>query len=166
MPLIKQERLVMKRDNNLQPLSRQHHDELLSCLMIRKGVQKQADLGVLTDFTNTFWKDDLSKHMDAEASILIPFLVKHRFEDRYINMMKTDHSLLESIMERMNKFDRRHKIFEIFANLVEQHIRFKERFIFSKVQETISAQELEELGVKLHAVQHRKCTDYPVKFWE
>lgn len=156
----------MKRDNNLQPLSRRHHDELMSCLLIKKGVQKKADLAVLTDFTNIFWKDDLKKLMEAEVNILIPFLVQHRFEDRYINMIRTDHSLFESIMDRMNTFDRRHKIFEIFANLVEQHIRFKERFIFGKVQETISADELRALGIRLDSTSHRSCTDYPVKFWE
>lgn len=156
----------MKRDQSLQPLSIQHHEELLSCLLIKKGVQKKADIVTLTDFTNSFWKDDLKKHIDAEEELLIPFLVKHKFENRYINIMKTDHSIIRSVLDRLNSFDNRHKVFEIFASLVEQHIRFEERFIFQKVQDVLSENELEQLGVKLNKIQHRKCTDYPVKFWE
>ena len=156
----------MQRDKNIQPLSRQHHDELMSCLMIKKGVTKKADIALLTDFTNTFWNDDLKNHIEAEETILIPFLVKHKFENRYINMLKTDHAIIKSILERLNKFDHRHKVFEIFASLVEQHIRFEERFIFGKVEELLTPKELEELGSKLGNIRYRKCTDYPVKFWE
>ena len=147
-------------------MSRQHHDELLSCLLIKKGVNKKADLKLLTDFTNLFWKDDFLKHIKAEEEILIPFLVKHRFEDRFINILKTDHSMIHAVLDRLNTFDRRHKIFEIFANLVEQHIRFEERFVFEKIQEQVSEKDLDELGLKLNTIQYRKCTDYPVKFWE
>jgi hemerythrin-like domain-containing protein len=69
-------------------------------------------------------------------------------------------------MDRLNTLDRRHRIFEIFANMVEQHIRFEERFIFGRVQDVLSENELTELGVKLNAIPNRSCTDYPVKFWE
>ncbi|MEJ7738569.1 MAG: hemerythrin domain-containing protein [Chitinophagaceae bacterium] len=156
----------MKRDKSLQPLSWQHHNELMSCVLIKKGVKKEADIVLLTDFTNTFWKDDLKKQITVEEEILIPFLVRHQVEDRYINMIRTDHSIFHSILERLNTFDQRHRVFEIFATLIEQHIRFKERILFGRMQETISEKELEELGLKLHLVQYKKCTDYPVKFWE
>lgn len=156
----------MKRDESLRPLSWQHHDELLSCLLIKKGVQKKADISLLKDFTNIFWKDDLKKNIEAEESILLPFLVKHRLDGRFINILKTDNSIIQSVFDRLNSFDDRHKVFEIFADLVEQHISFKERFIFGKVQELVSVKELEELGLKLHGVHKKKCTDYPVKFWE
>ncbi|MEJ7768390.1 MAG: hemerythrin domain-containing protein [Chitinophagaceae bacterium] len=156
----------MKRDKSLQPLSLQHHDELLSCLLIKKGVQKKAAIVLLADFTNAFWKDDLQKHINAEEELLIPFLVKNKFENRYINIMRTDHSIIRSVFDRLNTFDNRHKVFEIFAVLVEQHIRFEERFIFEKVQEVLSQNEMEELGVKLKEIKYRKCTDYPIKFWE
>lgn len=156
----------MKRDNSVKSSSWEHPDELLSCLLIKKGVQKKADISTLTDFTNTFWKNDLQKHIETEETVLIPFLVKHRFEDEYINMLKTDNSIIKSVFDRLNKFDHRHKVFEIFATLVEQHIQFKERFIFGKVQELLSEKELEELGLQLPNTRNKKCTDYPVKFWE
>jgi hypothetical protein len=156
----------MKRDENIQPLSRQHHDELLGCLLIKKGVRKEADIAVLTDFTNIFWKDDLKKHLQIEQDVLIPFLIRHKFEARYINILQTDHSILQSILERLNVYDRRHRVFEIFANLVEQHIRFKERFIFERMQEMVSEKELEQLGLQLQHTSKGKCTDYPVRFWE
>ena len=147
-------------------MSRQHHDELLSCLLIKKGVNKKADIKLLTDFTNQFWKDDLLKHINAEEEILIPFLVKHQFENRFINILKSDHTMIHAVLDRLNVFDHRHKTFEIFADLVEQHIRFSERIVFEKIQEQLSEKDMEELGLKLNNIQHRKCTDYPVRFWE
>lgn len=150
----------------MQPISRQHHDELLSCLLIKKGVNKKADIRLLTDFTNTFWNNDLKTHIEAEENILIPFLIKHKFENRYINMLKTDHAIIKSVHERLNVFDHRHKVFEIFASVVEQHIRFEERVIIGKVEELLTPAQLEELGLKMGAVRYQKCNDYPVKFWE
>src|SRR6186997_1262933 len=95
----------MHRNISLQPLSRQHHDELLGCLMIKKGVQKKADISLLTDFTNVFWKEDLKKLIDLEERILIPFLARHGFDDRYINILRMDHSLIHAVLDRLNKFD-------------------------------------------------------------
>lgn len=101
-----------------------------------------------------------------EEEVLIPFLLKHKVEDKYINMIRTDHSIFHSILERLNIFDQRHRVLEIFATLVEQHIRFKERILFGRMQETISEKELEELSLQLGTILYKKCTDYPVKFWE
>ena len=53
----------MKRDASLQPLSRQHHDALMACLMIEKGVRKNTDLKILQDFTRQFWEKDVHKQM-------------------------------------------------------------------------------------------------------
>lgn len=156
----------MKRDENLQPLSRQHHDELLSCLLIRKGVEKKANVTDLKGFTNLFWKDDLVHNIEKEENILLPFLVKHQFEESYINLLRNDHEIMKSLLERINTFDERHRIFSIFADIVEQHIRFEERFLFGKMQELISAEELEKLGLQLEDTNYRKCVDYPVKFWQ
>ncbi len=156
----------MKRSINLQPLSKHHHDELLGCLIIKKGVQKNADIIILKDFTNKFWNDHLKNHLDLEENVLIPFLVKHGFENRYIKMLRTDHLIINVVLERLNKFDSRPKVCAIFANLVEQHIRFQERFIFGIMQESISETQLEELRLQLNGIHQSRCIDYPVKFWE
>lgn len=156
----------MKRDENLQPLSRQHHDELMSCLLIRKGVEKKANVADIKGFVNKFWEEDLLRNIEKEENILLPFLIKHSFDGTYINLLRNDHEILKSLLARINTFDQRHRIFAIFADIVEQHIRFEERFLFQQMQERISAEDLEKLGFQLDGIQYRKCVDYPVKFWQ
>lgn len=101
----------MTRDESLRPISRLHHDELMSCLIIKKGVQKKADILLLTNFTNIFWKDELQQHIEEEENMLIPFLEKNRLGNQFISIMKTDNQIIRSVFDRLNIFDRRHKVF-------------------------------------------------------
>ena len=156
----------MKRDKQLHPLSWQHHDELISCLLIKKGIKKNVESVILKDFIFTFWKDDLEKHMKSEEEILLPALARNHFEPHYIRIIKTDHDLIRILIERMQIFDESHRFFELFATLVEQHIRFEERFIFPLVQELIEEPEMDRLGALLGNVHTRNCNNYPIKFWE
>jgi hypothetical protein len=56
----------MKRDVHLQPLSRQHHNALMAVLLLKKGVQKQADVTVMKDFILFIWEHELVHHFEAE----------------------------------------------------------------------------------------------------
>lgn len=156
----------MKRDVALQPLSHQHHNELMGCLLIKKGVKKQADKKVLKDFTLRFWKDDLQQHLHTEESVLFPWLQRHHFEDQLITVLRRDHDTIRTVAERVETQDNGYTVFNAFAELVEQHIRFEERVVFRKIQESLPDQELKQLESALPAAAAKKCTDYPVKFWE
>jgi len=70
----------MKRDAALQPLSHQHHNALMGVLLIRKGIEKKADMRVIKDFMLNWWQQDLDRHMMAEEKNLLPFLAQNQFD--------------------------------------------------------------------------------------
>ena len=156
----------MKRDASLQPLSRQHHDALMACLMIEKGVRKHTDLKVLQDFTRQLWEKDLNKHFILEESHLVPYLRRKQFPEYIIQSLLRDHELLRVISSRILNGGASYKGFLAFSTLLEQHVRFEERLVFEKAQEMIPGPELAELTS--HFPEHTSaiCKNYPVKFWE
>ena len=52
----------MKRDKNLETLSWEHHDALVSASRLKRGVEKKADVSHMRDFLLYVWENDLPHH--------------------------------------------------------------------------------------------------------
>lgn len=156
----------MKRDVNLQPLSRHHHDALMACLMIEKGVRKNADLKVLQDFTRQVWEKDINNHFVLEENYLVPHLRQNRFPEYIIQSLLRDHELLRVLSQRILNGGASYQGFLAFSTLLEQHVRFEERLVFEKAQEVLPEQELRKVGEHFPQHSNNICKTYPVKFWE
>lgn len=156
----------MKRDPGLQPISRQHHDALMACLMIEKGVRKKTDLKVLQDFTRKVWDNDLSRHFTLEENYLVPQLRQRKFPEYIIQSLLRDHELLRVLSARILNGGASYQGFLAFSTLLEQHVRFEERLVFEKAQELIPEMELQQVGSHFPAQANAVCKSYPVKFWE
>jgi hemerythrin-like domain-containing protein len=156
----------MKRDVSLQPLSRHHHDALMACLMIEKGVRKQTDLKVLQDFTRQLWDKDLNDHFKLEETHLVPSLRQKQFPEYILQSLLRDHELLRVLSARILNGGASYKGFLAFSTLLEQHVRFEERLVFEKAQEMLPEQELRQVGSHFPDNKNAFCKNYPVKFWE
>ena len=156
----------MKRDIGLQPISRQHHDALMACLIIEKGVRKKADLKVLQDFTRKVWDHDLSGHFSLEENYLVPQLRQRKFPEYIIQSMLRDHELLRVLSQRILNGGASYQGFLTFSTLLEQHVRFEERLVFEKAQELMPEEVLREVGAHFPSHTEGICKNYPVKFWE
>lgn len=156
----------MKRDVSLQPLSRQHHDTLMACLMIEKGVRKNTDLKILQDFTRQLWEKDVNKHFMLEENHLVPHLRQKKFPEYIIQSLLRDHELLRVISQRILNGGASYKGFLAFSTLLVQHVRFEERLVFEKAQEMIPENELMAVGAHFPSQSSALCKNYPVKFWE
>ncbi|MBS1566351.1 MAG: hemerythrin domain-containing protein [Bacteroidetes bacterium] len=154
----------MKRHDNLQPLSRQHHDELLACLLLKKGIKKKADLPTMQAFTRQFWNEDLAAHVRAEETTLIPLLMANPSLKHFANVLHNDHELIETIFERSQNGGLSYRMLEMFADTLEEHIRFEERIVFSSMQELLPEGAWEKLAFAER--KGKSCESYPVKFWE
>ena len=154
----------MIRHTKLQPLSRQHHDELLACLLLKKGIKKEADLPTLQAFTRQFWNDDLRHHVKAEESGLVPLLLANASLKQYALVLHNDHELLETIFERSQNGHLSYRMLELFADTLEEHIRFEERVVFNVMQEVLPGHAWDALVIEDRAATD--CSAYPVKFWE
>ena len=60
----------MKRHEQLQSLSRQHHNGLLAALLLKKGIEKTAEANVMTAFIIDFWRNHLKEHFENEEQVL------------------------------------------------------------------------------------------------
>ena len=156
----------MKRDVSLQPLSRQHHESLMACLMIEKGVRKHTDLKILQDFTRQFWEKDLNTHFTLEEHYLVPYLRQKKFPEYIIQSLLRDHELLRILSQRILNGGASYKGFLAFSTLLEKHVRFEERLVFEKAQEMISDLEMSEVTAHFPTDTSHICKNYPVKFWE
>ena len=154
----------MKRSESLQSLSREHHDALMFCLLLKKGVRRHVALTTLKDFINQFWRYDLEPHFQNEEMTLVPLLERNHFPASIIRSMKTDHDVIRTIQHRIDMGAVSLQTIENFSLLIEQHIRFEERVVFERIQQVIPENEL--FALHFEKKTESVCKTYPVKFWE
>lgn len=156
----------MRRHLQLQPLSRQHHNGLLMSLLLLKGLRKNADLQVLSDFIMLGWREELQSHFEAEEKILIPALKETDFDNSLIQQLLIEHTELRSLVQKIESNSAGMGEISQFSALLEKHIRFEERIFFPKAEEMLSEEKLSAIGEQLQHEDSTNCMNYPVKFWE
>ena len=156
----------MKRHQQLQPLSRQHHNGLLAAMLLKKGIKKAADPKEMAAFILDFWQKDLAEHFKAEEDFLLPPLYKTDFEKSLINILLQEHSQLRLYVNKLNQNSNDIESIALFADLLEQHIRFEERQFFPTAEKSLSEEQLTEIGKHIHDGDTQNCMNYAIKFWE
>ncbi len=148
----------------LQPLSRQHHNGLLFCLLLKKGLKKHADTTIMQNFCVKFWQEELKYHLEMEEQHFFK-LSYYRVLKKKIDKMFDEHKVIKSIFENVDALNSE-LVLKNLHLVLNKHIRFEERDLFPLIQTTINIQEMYELGeVFKEAVEHN-CIHYPIKFWE
>ncbi len=156
----------MKRDKTLYPLSHQHHNGLMAVLLLKKGISKQADLKVMSDFILTAWKAELEEHFIAEEKVLAPSLLHlPQVQDLY-NRMLNEHEQIRTIITDLQQGKESTELIESFHISLDKHIRFEERLLFPYIEENTRKDFLNKAGEKLSNLPNGNCSNYPVKFWE
>lgn len=161
--------MALKRDEALQPLSRQHHQGLLVSLFLSNGLKKGVATKPMRDFILQFWQDDLLKHFEAEEQVLVPFAKPYATLEPLITRMLLEHQQIELLINRINNEARaeQQETIKDFADKLEQHIRFEERELFEQLQLTLSAEDMSVLNFAFSALSEKDfCVRYPDKFWE
>lgn len=156
----------MKRHQQLQPLSRQHHNGLLAAMLLKKGINKAANPKDMAAFIIDFWQKDLEEHFRAEEDLLLSPLIATDFDKSLIATLLREHNLLRSYTADLKQNDNAINTIELFADMLEQHIRFEERQFFPAAEKSLSEDQLAEIGKHLHDGDTQNCINYPIKFWE
>jgi hemerythrin-like domain-containing protein len=133
----------------LKILSRQHNDDKNRCQQILESIRQKQDKKAIQSTIINFWEHDLKKHVDREESVLIPFLVKNRFNYEYVNVLKREHDTIRLLAQRLPMHDNGITLYKVFIDLVDQHTRFEGNVIIRKMQENFSEQELKQLDNQL-----------------
>jgi hypothetical protein len=155
----------IKRSEALQPLSRQHHNGLLFCLLLEKGIAKQTSFDVLKDFSVLFFKNDLTGHFIAEEEYLHALPFSYPVLAEGIGKMMAEHAALRHLIILIEQ----NPSYELFQQLhvqLKQHIRFEERVLFNLIDATIDGETSRRINIALKDLKDDNCMNYPIKFWE
>lgn len=154
----------MKRSEQLYPLSWQHHNGLMAVLLLKKGVQKKADVIIMAQFIQHIRKDELDEHFEAEEKSLNLFSDKYHLLKKLYQKMIDEHAAIRQCYQELANPS--YSGIEKFYQLLDQHIRFEERKYFPAIEAILSAEELTVISKDLSHLHHQSCANFPIKFWE
>lgn len=146
----------IKRHISLQPLSRQHHDGLLLCWKLKKGLQKKINIVRLKAYIDWFWSSHLKSHFEFEEKSVFPILGN---ENELVKKALEDHRKIRSIFQS-DLFTEESTA--LLAEEIRQHIRFEERVLFQHIEKIASTAQL-ALIENLHVSV--TCEDWYDPFW-
>jgi len=155
----------MKRHEQLQPLSRQHHNGLLAALLLKKGIAKSAAANLMAAFIVDFWKNDLNEHFESEEEVLIPALINTSLDKNLTEQLLKEHALIRSYIDLLKDNPDDLSTIRAFQELLEKHIRFEEKVYFPAAEKLLSEEQLQKIGGQLKE-EGENCMNYSVKFWE
>lgn len=157
--------MPIKRTAALQPLSRQHHNGLLCCLLLQKGLQRNAEPTVMAAFVQDFWYKDLQHHFQLEEQFLLPLQQQYALVEPLLQQMVAEHYRLKEVINAI-MINPTTELIDALRSQLNDHIRFEERALFPLIEKSVSPEDLQRIA---HVLQHEpdgNCINYPVKFWD
>ncbi|WP_312556719.1 hemerythrin domain-containing protein [Empedobacter brevis] len=151
---------MMKRNEHIVLLSKDHHFGLLCSWKIEQGLNKKVELKRIADYVDYFWKNHLDEHFEQEEQILFPYS-----NDEYNNQIKIEHTALKEMVKMIIQQPEK-ELLENFALYLKNHIRFEERSWFPALQEKLNESELEQIGKQLNHVHQNVDDNYIDEFWK
>lgn len=149
----------IKRHESLIPLSRDHHHGLLLCWKIRTGEKKGISPERIYSYANYFFTSQLVAHFQMEEENVFPLLGP---EDPLVKQALQEHKDLESLF---TKDEGNGEDLMELANLLEQHIRFEERVLFTEIQNRAGEEALMNIQKLEDEIKTSDPDDWHDKFW-
>jgi hemerythrin-like domain-containing protein len=144
----------MLRDPCLIPLSHQHHNGLVLCLLIERSLRNDAsgaNVGKLAGKAIDRYELELTNHFEIEEIILFPAV-----ESPLIPGLIAEHRRLEALIGSLRAEPTASLLLE-FTTLLRAHIRREENELFEEIQRRVPRERLDSLGKKIDAEAVRIC---------
>lgn len=125
-----------KRNEALQPLSRDHHHGLLLCWKIRQGIKLNVEPERIKKYLDWFWVSYLKPHFEIEEQYVFPVLGN---ENELVKQALAEHRRLKRLFETESDLL---KSISLIEEELEKHIRFEERVLFNEIQTNVSSEQL------------------------
>lgn len=145
----------MKRINSLIKLSHDHNAALMLALGLKKNAPPLKSipdgLPQKAEFAEQFYKTELINHFTEEEEILFPYIVGKDPEiDKLIPELLNDHKKLSGMFLSINKENVSVEELSAIGDLLRQHIRKEERYLFELIQKHFTDEELETILSSRH----------------
>ena len=127
----------MKRTDALKGLSHQHHQGLFAALKLKRA-QPATALEARAAFLDFFEREGAG-HFRAEEDLLLPAFARHtQPDDALIVRVLTDHvDLRRRALDLEADTDPAPAVLHELGERLESHIRFEERILFPKLEQTL-----------------------------
>ena len=132
----------IKRDKNIQPLSREHHHNLLLCWKIRKGFSKGIAPERMKIYTDWFFEQYVLPHFKIEEKYLFPILGD---ENEMVKKALAEHRRLKRLFRNNKKVE---KSLSLIEEELELHVRYEERQLFNEIQDKATPAQLAVIAEK------------------
>ena len=113
-------------------------------------------------YVKYFWDNHLLQHFQDEETLLTSVL-----QDDLVRQMVSEHRSIRQLVTAVTEVAA--PALEQIGNLadgLDAHIRFEERVLFPHIEQTLTEDQLAELGVRLTQVHPISQKDnYPDEFW-
>jgi hemerythrin-like domain-containing protein len=145
------EQKPLKRNENIIPLSKDHHTTLLFCWKLTQGVRLESDPEVMKKYVRYFWKDHMEPHFREEEEILFAPLV-----DEMVQKAIADHHQIKEQAEKVLKTSAEAVYPELasLSEMVDAHVRYEERQLFPHLEQSLSPEQLTAIGRELQTKMH------------
>lgn len=129
----------LKRAEELRYLSHDHHHGLLLCWKIKTGFAKGISAERIKKYCCWFFENYLKHHFEVEEAVVFPVLGSNHPD---VQRALGEHQKLIELFENRDEVEKKLNEIKEFLNA---HIRFEERVLFPKVQETATLEQLQKI---------------------
>jgi hemerythrin-like domain-containing protein len=148
----------MKRHPGLIPISRQHHEGLLTARLLRQDAPPYKGLPTDPDGKRQYYLDfyqmHLNPHLRLEERVLFPFVRgRHPELDRLVEELEQEHRQVQDLTGELRFEENLPEKLDQLGRLLEDHIRKEERVLFERIQELLPEATLEQLRQQVEQAQ-------------
>ena len=149
----------MLRDRSLIPLSRQHHNGLALCVLVRRALaadpSPQSVARQARRIVDRF-ELELVNHFQLEEQVLFAGAVAELGPLTLVDELIADHRRIERLVERIRQAPDADSM-EQFCDLLAAHIRREESELFADLQRRLPRETLDRMGARFEAEAVRIC---------
>lgn len=154
----------MKRNINLQSLSRDHHHGLLLGWKIRQGLKFLVNPALIVEYVNYFSTTALFPHFEEEERWILHYLPDN---DDLKQRTLQEHSTIVNLIHSLGETNEADPVMLLkIAELLDGHIRFEERELFPYMENVLSDEQLNEIGVAIDSNHIPFEDSFPHEFWK
>lgn len=146
----------IKRAEELQGVSRDHHHALLLCWKINQGIKKDIEPERIQKYIHWFRKEHLLPHFEIEEKWIFPVL-----DNQDKKVLRAIHEHVNLLKLSLSASD--HHDMQIFSDKLKDHIRFEERVLFQEIQKVATQEELQL--IQEHHKEEKFCERTEDEFW-
>jgi hemerythrin-like domain-containing protein len=145
----------MRRDPSLIPLSRQHHNALALCVLLRRSLAADSSAESLARAAQKIvdrYEIELSNHFEIEEQVLFPLCADRLLVAQLI----AEHRAIERLVAQARSAPSP-ALIEEFCEMLSAHVRREESQLFEEAQRSLARDVLDRAGAEIDRRAVRVC---------